>query len=167
MAIASLRAILAAALLAMLVVLVPPAPRPAGGTSCWSWSAAEKKLARLHNNARRRNDIRMLALDPELSRVARLHSREMARRDSLEHTPGDKLGKRVTRWRRLGENIAFAESARQAHKMFMDSPSHRAAILERRFSHFGVGIRRDDGGLWVTVVLSARRNPGTTLDMPC
>jgi uncharacterized protein YkwD len=33
----------------------------------------------------------------------------------------------------------------------MNSPSHRANILNRRFRHVAVGTVRRDGTLWVTV----------------
>lgn len=160
------RGLCAAALFAT-VAAVPSATRIANAGSCWSWSAGEKKLARRTNSSRANHARGRLTLDPELSKVATVHAREMAKRNRLYHTPRETLGKRVTRWRRLGENVAKGDSIGAIHRAFMRSPSHRANVLETRYRHFGIGIRRAGGSLWVTVVFSARRDPGTTLSMPC
>ena len=49
---------------------------------------------------------------------------------------------------------------------FMNSTAHRANILDRRARYQGVGIRHDDGNMWVTENFSGSNNPGTTLSMP-
>lgn len=159
-----LRIACASALLATLLITFPGIKATAG--SCWSWGTKEKKLARRTNGARQNHGKAPLTLDPELSKVAKVHSREMAKRNKLYHTPGETLAKRVTRWRRLGENVAYGSRVKQMHRMFMRSSTHRDNILGR-YRHFGIGIKRSGGRLWTTVVFSSRRNPGTTLSMPC
>ncbi len=151
---------------ALLAALFPAPSAPARGGSCWSWSHDEKKLARMTNGTRARRDVGPLSLDPELSKVARVHAREMSRR-GLHHTPSATLQRRVTRWTRLGENVGVGSSVRAVQQAFMRSSDHRDNVLTRGFGHFGVGVHRADGRVWVTVTFSAGRNPGTTLKMPC
>ncbi|HET7481500.1 MAG TPA: CAP domain-containing protein, partial [Actinomycetota bacterium] len=52
------------------------------------------------------------------------------------------------------------------HRAFMESPPHRANVLDKRFRYLGVGVARDGDMIWVTVLFEAEDNPGTTLDMP-
>jgi len=134
---------------------------------CWKSSDSERAFVRKMNRSRARKDLRKLSLDPELSRVARKHTNEMVADDELFHTGMDRLGRWVTRWTTLGENVGFGGDVAGLHKAFMRSPTHRANILLARFNHVGVSTARDDQGkLWVTVVFESATNPGTTLRMP-
>ena len=78
----------------------------------------------------------------------------------------ESLGRRVTRWRVLGENVGFGGDVRSLHKAFMESPAHRDNILFDRYRHVGVGVKRSGGLMWVTVVFEASKDPGTRLSMP-
>jgi uncharacterized protein YkwD len=49
----------------------------------------------------------------------------------------------------------------------MNSPTHRDVILRPTFTYVGIGARRHGGSLWITVLFEERRNPGTTMSMPC
>ena len=140
---------------------------PANAGSCWDYHRSERRMAKKINAARRATGDNRLRLDPQLSRVARKHTSEMVQRRSLYHTPSDVLGRRVTRWRRLGENVGAAGGVKRLHRLFMNSPAHRANILLNSFRFVGVGTKHKGGNLWVTVVFEARRNPGTRLSMPC
>jgi uncharacterized protein YkwD len=90
----------------------------------------------------------------------------MARGSRLYHTPGWRLARRVTRWRVLGENVGVGNTVLPLQQAFLASPSHRANVLSKTFVHLGVGTKRKNGRLWVTVVFESRRNPGTRLRMP-
>jgi uncharacterized protein YkwD len=142
----------------------PTAPADAAG--CWRFKGAELSFARRLNHARAANGVPKLHLDRQLSRVARRHTWEMQSRRKLFHTPLPTLGKRVTRWRILGENIGWGSSVRSLHRAFMRSPAHRTNMLLSRYRHVGLGVRRDNGRMWVTVVFEAASNPGTRLPMP-
>lgn len=161
------RAIVVAALVATFGAASPLGLDDARAGSCWSWTAKEKKLGRLTNGARARRDKPKLKLDPELSKVAKVHAKFMAATGTLQHTPPEILADRVTNWTRLGENVGYGPTVRKIHRAFMRSTVHREKILARRFRHFGVGIRRAGDRLWVTVVFAGREDPGTTLPMPC
>jgi uncharacterized protein YkwD len=119
------------------------------------------------NKARRRSGHRKMQLDPELSKVARVHTRAMVRRNLLHHTPATKLRRRVIGWATLGENVGVGNTVRSLHGAFMNSPAHRRNILYSGFRHGGVGVVDKGGGrLWVTVVFEASRDPRTRLRMP-
>jgi uncharacterized protein YkwD len=146
----------------VLAVLVPATT--ASSADCWSYSRKERGFARKINKARTGRDLRKLRLDPELSKVAMKQTQTMIRKNLLHHTPN--LGKRVTRWNSLGENVGYGGTVASLHKAFMASASHKANILGRKFRFVGVGSKQVGSLLWVTVVFESRRNPGTTLNMP-
>lgn len=155
------------ALCAALGVLAALALSPASaGAACWTYSKADRILARKTNQARAARDLPKLKLDAHLARVARKHTNEMIAKETLYHTPPDVLAYRVTRWTALGENVGYGNGPRHLHRMFMDSKAHRANILRARWRYFGVASRRHDGSLWVTVIFESRRDPGTRLAMP-
>ena len=113
-----------------------------------------------------------LALDPLLVETARAHSREMCSRDYFDHhspsaglnTPMDRYlsGRRGEGMARpdyalVGENIFYCSESSDTynvafgHHALMNSPGHRANILEARFAKIGVGIWHDaQGQTWVT-----------------
>jgi hypothetical protein len=148
----------------LLGTLLPGSAGAQSGGWCWQPKPAERALARKMNRAR--DGLRRLRLDPELSKVARAHSRAMTRRDLLFHSSGLQLKRRVTNWTLLGENVGYGSTVRSLHRAFMASPAHRANIRRREFRNVGVGVRRREGRVWVTVIFQSRADPGTTLSMP-
>jgi uncharacterized protein YkwD len=140
------------------------APATAGGNSCWVFRDADRAMTKKVNKARTSRGYVRLKLDPEMSKVARSHSRTMAKKSSLYHTKN--LGSKVTNWKQLGENVGYGSTVKQLHKMFMGSSGHRANILKSSYRHIGVGTVRKNGTLWVTVIFESKKNPGTSLNMP-
>jgi uncharacterized protein YkwD len=106
------------------------------------------------NDSRQTHDRKRVAIDREISRIAKHHSAWMARTGKLVHTkdPGGAYLKGVN-WRCWGENIAVSgQTVPEIEKAFMQSPDHRANILNTCFRHVAIGTVRDDAGaLWVTV----------------
>ena len=149
-----LTAIFASALLASLI------PTGAASAACYSPNTAERSFARLINVARSSNDLR---LDPELSKVAKVHTREMVRANSLHHSTSTQLRNRITNWSSLGENVGVGSSVTSLHQAFMNSSAHKANIVESSFRHVGVGVIKKDGRMWVTVIFEARSDPGSPL----
>lgn len=132
---------------------------------CWSPTQGERAFARRINSARAGADFGGVRLDPELSKSAKVHTREMARRRTLYHTPSSTLRRRVTNWSILGENVGYGGGVDSLHRAFMDSPAHRANILLGSYRYVGVGVVNRDGRMWVTVLFEGRSDPGTTLRM--
>jgi uncharacterized protein YkwD len=161
----SFRRLLVGTSAALLLGTMVPHTSTAAGGNCWSFKGAEKKFAQRMNRARRAAGVGRFSLDRELSRVARAHSRAMARKRDTFHKFG-RTKRRVTNWTALGENVGAGGSVSSLHGAFMASAGHRQNIQNRRFKHVGVGVRKAHGRLWVTVVFQSKANPGTTMSMP-
>lgn len=147
------------------LALLVPASAVAGG-SCYTFNDSERSFAKKTNAARVNAGKAKLKLDPHLSKVAIKHTREMASKDLLFHTPSTKLGNRVTNWIMLGENVGYGGSVKTVQKAFMNSAGHKANILNGSYKYFGIGVVKSDGVVWVTVIFEAKSDPGTTLKMP-
>lgn len=132
----------------------------------------EADLISAINNERTRRGLGPLTEDPLLNVAARSHSREMCALSYFDHhsptaaecTPLDRYLGGLRAWGEakpeaalVGENIFYASAtdavynAAYAHTSLMNSPGHRANILEPRFTKVGVGLYRDSQGrFWVT-----------------
>lgn len=143
------------------VLLVSLFPTGSASAACYSPNKPERRFAKLINLAR--TSVKDLRLDPELSKVAKVHTRDMVKTNSLHHSTSSELRNRVTNWSTLGENVGVGSTVTSLHDAFMNSPAHRANILESTFRHVGVGVIRKDGRMWVTVIFEARSDPGSTL----
>jgi uncharacterized protein YkwD len=150
---------LTAALVSLLLATLVPIT--SASAACYSPGKRERRFASLINVAR--SGVQDLRLDPELSKVAKVHTRAMVKENSLFHTPSDTLRRRVTNWTTLGENVGVGSTVESLHEAFMNSPAHRDNILYGSFRHVGVGVMREDGRMWVTVIFEARSDPGSPL----
>lgn len=135
-------------------------------STCWTVKDNERGFAADTNVARSKAGVGKLTLDPQLSKAARMHTREMIKRDLLYHTPNDKLTRRVTNWTVLGENVGVGSTVDSLQQAFLNSPEHKANILFPQFKYMGIGSVRGHGRLWVTVIFESAKNPGTPLRMP-
>jgi len=153
----------------------PPLPQTLPGfgpsssvaaTECWTWRPKERGFTRAMNEEREGRNLGRIRLDPELSKAARVHTRDMIRTNLLHHTSSTTLRRRVTNWTVLGENVGVGGTVGSLHAAFMASPAHKDNILYSRFKHVGVGTATAAGQLWVTVIFEATDNPGTRLRMP-
>jgi hypothetical protein len=117
---------------------------------------AEQEIVRLVNRERQAQGLGALVMDERLRLVAREHSARMATEGEVEHQlPGEpkfllRLQMQKLRYDASGENIAFNIDAAGAHAALMNSPGHRANILERQFNSIGVGVLRTRTGIYVT-----------------
>ena len=136
-----------------------------GSSRCWKRKPSERRFARRMNQARVEQGLSRMRFDPELSKVSRVHTREMIKADLLHHATTAQLTRRVTNWRMLGENVGVGGTVSTLHDAFMNSPAHKANILYG-FNHVGVGVAKRDGRMWVTVTFAKSPNPGTSLKMP-
>jgi uncharacterized protein YkwD len=138
-------------------------PATTASAACYSPNSKEKAFTRKMNNARDNGGRSTLRLDPELSKAAKVHTREMVKKDLLHHTPSDTLRRRVTNWSILGENVGVGGTVSSLHKAFMNSAAHKANIMLSDFRHVGVGTVQKGDRLWVTVIFEARSDPGSPL----
>lgn len=161
------RALRVAVLSSIFVATVPLGHVAAeAGGECFSYQAEEKGFLNKINLERTRGGKGQLKLDPELTKVARKHTREMTDKNLLHHTSSRAFRARVTNWQLLGENVGVGGTVESLHIAFMNSPDHKANVMHGSFRHVGIGTRYAHGRLWVTVVFEAQTNPGTTLRMP-
>lgn len=152
---------------AAIVFPVSGATGASGDNSCYRFKASEKSFKNKINAERADLGLSKLKMDPELSKVAKVHSRRMARLNVLEHSKTERLKSRVTNWKILGENVGVGGGVTSLHRAFMDSPAHADNVLYTTFKRVGVGVKTGDSGrMWVTVIFEADNNPGTTLKMP-
>ena len=149
-------------LLALLALALPAAaqaaPQACASAGFKPGEVAKRKLVRATlcalNLERRGRGMRRLRLSKRLSRAARRHARDMARRNYFSHNSlsGASFVARIKRagylhgarsWR-AGENIAWGTGTRATPRStvqaWMNSPGHRANILNRRFRHIGIGV---------------------------
>lgn len=134
--------------------------------ACYKFIAAERAFASNMNQERKERGLGTMKLDPELSRVAMRHTKDMIRTATLAHTTTTQLTRRVTNWVTLGENVGVGAEVSTLHAAFMASPAHKDNILHSAFNNVGVGVGNGGGRMWVTVIFEARNNPGTRLSMP-
>ena len=82
---------------------------------------------------------------PDLVVVARRQAARMAAQRRPFHNPD--LGREVTGWQLVGENVGRGSTVAGIHRAFMSSSSHRANILSRGFTEIGMGTAVDAHGV--------------------
>ena len=130
--------------------------RPVQGSSSVSAgiqsSSAASEVVRLTNSARSQNGYAALVEDGALSEAAAVRAREIAR--SFSHTRpsgasfSSALSESGVSYLRAGENIASGQkSASEVVNAWMNSPGHRANILNSSYSRIGSASVNIDGTL--------------------
>ena len=118
-------------------------------------SSAASEVVRLTNSARSQNGYAALVEDGALSEAAAVRAREIAR--SFSHTRpsgasfSSALSESGVSYLRAGENIASGQkSASEVVNAWMNSPGHRANILNSSYSRIGSASVNVGGTLyWV------------------
>jgi uncharacterized protein YkwD/uncharacterized membrane protein required for colicin V production len=111
---------------------------------------AEKELLDLLNKERLKVGLNPLVMDVKLRDLAREHSRDMFFKGYFAHqnleglSPFDRMDLAGIVYGFAGENLALAPSVDLAHTGLMNSPGHRANILDPNFKKIGIGCV--DGG---------------------
>jgi len=119
-------------------------------------AAAAKKIFMLLNQERTAKGLSPLAWSDKLAGAAVDHTKLMAAKDELSHqfdgeaAPDERVGSRGIGFVSLGENVAMAPTAEQAHDGLMHSPHHRANILDKNFDAVGVIVIAKEGQLYIT-----------------
>jgi uncharacterized protein YkwD len=122
----------------------------------------EAEMLILVNKERKKMDLGLLKADPEIAVTARKHSVDMFLRGYFSHytpegvDPFGRMRKDKIRFFTAGENLALAQTLQIAHKELMESPGHRANILNPAFGRLGIGIL--DGGIYGLMITQNFRN---------
>lgn len=121
-------------------------------------SDIEAYMLTLINEVRAEHGLGALTLEMNLNQAADNHTHWMTQTDTFSHTGvGDSTSKQrivaagfdlAGTWR-TGENLAIQtvrgpdgllDDVRDLHKGLMNSPSHRANILNQDYTHIGIGV---------------------------
>src|SRR4051794_13709468 len=98
----------------LLLVLMLTTWKSQAGEPKFQATAQEKKLLDLTNAERKKEELPPLKLNPTLTKLARAHSKNMAKQSMMEHTldeksPRDRIVAAKYEFRTFGENIAYEE----------------------------------------------------------
>ncbi|MFC6084641.1 CAP domain-containing protein [Sphaerisporangium aureirubrum] len=131
-----------------------PTPAPQGGGTLVT---AENEVARLTNEARADQGCGPLRIDEKLRAAARGHSDDMAAKSYFDHTsadgrsPWDRIKAAGYKSSMFAENIARGQASPEAVvKAWLNSPGHRANIMNCKLKAIGVGVHFGSGGPWWT-----------------
>jgi uncharacterized protein YkwD len=131
-------------------------PAPVARAAVPADPTAEAAVLALVNEARVDAGCGALTADPALAAVARAHSADMRDRDYFSHTspeglsPFDRAEQAGIDYSRA-ENIAFGQAdATAVMEAWLESPGHRANILDCELTKLGVGVAEGPGGPWWT-----------------
>jgi len=154
----AVKAVAGALALALLVgaasaVARPPVPPPAYGAAMASDAALERSIYSLVNRYRAQRGLRLLVLDPEISRVARRHSVAMAAHArAVGHEGFDDrvlILRRALATRRTAENVAlnrgYPDPAGEAVRGWIASAGHRQN-MDGPYAATGIGVARNANG---------------------
>ncbi len=143
--------------LRLFTLLITLAPVLAYGRQADFDATAEQEMVRLLNESRQKAGLAPLVIDDRLIHAARDHAMLMANQGQLSHQfPGEPvLSKRLAatgiRFNWDGENVAFdSGTAAEAHQGLMNSPPHRANIMNPDYNAVGVGVVRKGDLIFVT-----------------
>ncbi|MHB2023701.1 MAG: CAP domain-containing protein [Mycobacteriales bacterium] len=101
------------------------------------------------NQARAQAGLPAYAVAGDLSAIAADHSAAMAASQTLYHNPD--LTTVVPDWQWVGENVGVGPTVSAINTAFLQSPPHRANILNVHYTQVGVGVVVDSrGAVWVT-----------------
>jgi hypothetical protein len=150
--------------LALALVPAPPCAAQQNGAA-----GPAKYLFDATNRERTSRGIPALVWDNTLAATALEHAKLMARQNALSHQfPGEPaLGARATkngvRYTSLAENIAYGPTTSTIHTGWMNSPPHRASILNANLTSLGVAVVQE-GGLFYAVEDFSRTFQQLTLE---
>lgn len=150
---------------AQLVAEGPRGPRPlavlrlGGGAAHMVPDSDEPILARLAR-LRERGQHGALRDNRLLARVAEAHADEVCADGRVAHVtdgvdPRERLARAGLRARHVGEVIARVDDLGRAYGALLQSPSHRAALIDPRFTDVGIGTAESAGRTCVVVLLAA------------
>ena len=120
-----------------------------------SVSNYERQVVELVNVERQKNDLAPLTLDPAISNVARIKSKDMSDNNYFAHqsptygSAADMLTQHGIKYSAWGENIAAGQrTPDEVVNAWMNSPGHRANILASHFTKIGVGYVNNGRPYW-------------------
>jgi len=130
----------------------PTTSKPTTSTS--DVNAFEQEVVKLTNAERTKAGLKALQTDDKLMAAAREKSQDMQSKNYFSHTsptfgsPFDRMKALGITYKSAGENIAQGQrTPQEVVQAWMDSPGHRANILNANYTHIGVGYVKS-GNYW-------------------
>ncbi len=120
-------------------------------------------------NEARRPEIPELRDDGRLDAVARAQAERMRDQGRIFHNPNNGADADAAGydWQRIGENVGVGPDAADVQRAFMASDTHRANILDARFTDLGVGVAvAANGRVYVAQVFGTIREQQAPAPQP-
>lgn len=123
-----------------------PVPTPTPSTTPGVTSEMQQMLS-LINSERAKVGAAALKFDSALNNMALTKAKDMVAKNYFSHTsptygsPFDMMKQFGITYRYAGENLAGNSSVSAAHTALMNSPGHRANILNVNYNLIGIGIQ--------------------------
>ncbi|HEY6305577.1 MAG TPA: CAP domain-containing protein [Candidatus Angelobacter sp.] len=116
----------------------------------------EQQLFKLLNMVRANAGVQTLQWDPKVAQAALAHAQKLAEHADLSHRfAGEleldqRLGATGVRFNAVAENVALADTVEEAHLALMNSPGHRANIMNPQYNAVGIAVVQRNRSLYVT-----------------
>ncbi|NLA37424.1 MAG: transporter [Actinobacteria bacterium] len=104
-------------------------------TACESTDAERDEVINLVNQTRAANGLGQLKANPQLSLKADNWAQKLRNDCRLSHS---RLADGApNEWKKLGENVGYGGTIVQVHDAYLNSPGHRANIMDPSFNSMG------------------------------
>ncbi len=116
-----------------------------------SQNSPEQILLASANHDRGERGLPPLKWDSSLSTAARQHALRLAQQNTLSHQlPGEpdlraRAGQAGARFSTIAENVAEGPRVEGIHEQWMNSPPHRANLLDTELTSVGIAVVRGNG----------------------
>lgn len=119
-----------------------------------------QEVVNLTNNERAKAGLQALQIDTKLTQSAQAKSQDMKDKNYFSHTsptygsPFDQMKSFGVSYKSAAENIAMGQrTAAEVVDGWMNSPGHKANIMNASYTHIGVGLS-DSGYYWTQQFIS-------------
>lgn len=125
-------------------------PQASGAAA--SAESTRARLFELLNDSRKQAGAPPLSTHEGLARIAEAHTRDMAEHGFFGHVspttgdPSNRVRAAGMRFAIVAENVGIGQSADEVHRALLDSPGHRANVLNPKLTHVGIGVTLQEHG---------------------
>lgn len=119
-------------------------------TACLGLSSSQSSVKNAMNHDRELNHLRVLTTQSDAQAKAQAWAEKLARENTLYHS---NLPDGIhVRWCSIGENVGYGPSVSAIETAYMNSPGHRANILNTKWNGVGVGVARNGNRVFTVQV---------------
>ena len=123
---------------------------PSGTASPVTTESAHARLLELLNASRRDAGLAPVQTHEGLARIADAHTRDMAANGFFGHVspttgdPSSRVRAAGLKFAIVAENVGIGQSPEEVHRALLESPGHRANVLNTKLTHVGIGVALKD-----------------------